>query len=245
MRRRNSFKLCVIFVCLGTVISAFLYWRQTTTLVLWSWQRKDDLSFVDKGVVISPLVASIFVDNKGVFVCPRGNVLKLGENAQIIPVVRLEISPDIYVDDAHIDTIIHHIKSFIVSCKADAIQIDFDATKSQRSLYEKLLVKSRSSLPQVNVSITALASWCVGDTWIDKLPITHAVPMIYNLGEHVDDFKKYFKDKKQWRSKKCQGFIGFEQSDVFIKPPRGWNVYIFNKNAWTEKDYKNVQEKLH
>lgn len=244
MHRRSRFKSLLLFFCLGTVIFGWFYWRQSTTLVLWSWQRADDLSFVDKDVVVAPLVASIFVDKNGVSVQPRTNVLKLSENAQIIPVIRLEISPNIQVDDEQIDAIVHHIGSFAASCKSNMVQIDFDAAKSQRTLYEKLLVKLRSSLPNIKISITALASWCVGDAWIDKLPITHAVPMLYNLGEHADDFKKYFKDKKQWKAAKCQGYIGFEQSDVFIKPPRGWNVYVFNKSAWTEKNYRNVQEKL-
>ena len=244
MNRRSSFKICVVFVCLGAAISGWFYWRQSATLVLWSWQRKDDLSFVDKDVVVAPLVASIFVDKNGVSVQPRGNVLKLSENVQISPVIRLEISPNVHVTDAHIDTMVHHIKSFIVSCKSDAIQIDFDAAKSQRSLYEKLLTKLHVSLPNIKISITALASWCVGDTWIDKLPITHAVPMLYNLGEHADDFKKYFTDKKKWKAAKCQGCIGFEESDVFVKPPRGWHVYVFNNKAWSVHSYKNVREKL-
>ncbi len=244
MRRRNSFELLILFCCLGAVIYGCLYWRQSTTLVLWSWQRADDLSFVDKGVVVAPLVASIFVDKNGVSVQPRTNVLKLAKKTQIIPVIRLEIPPHIHVNDVHIDTIVHRINSFIVSCKSDAIQIDFDAAKSQRLLYEKLLTKLHVSLPNIKISITALASWCVGDTWIDKLPITHAVPMLYNLGAHADDFKKYFTDKKKWKAAKCQCHIGFEESDIFTKPPRGWHVYVFNNKAWSVRSYKNVGEKL-
>ena len=244
MRRRNSFERLILFSCLGAIIYGCLYWRQPTTLVLWSWQRKDDLSFVGKDVVVAPLVASIFVDKNGVSIQPRTNVLRLAKKAQIIPVIRLEIPSETYVSNDQIDTIIHHVGSFIASCKTDTVQIDFDAAKSQRPLYKNILEKLHTALPNIKISITALASWCVGDVWIDKLPITHAVPMLYNLGEHADDFKKYFKDNRQWRSKKCRGHIGFEQGDIFTKPPRGWHVYVFNNNAWALKDYKNMKEKL-
>jgi len=237
-------KMVTLLIGFGCIIASYFYWGQATHLVLWSWQRADDLSFVKDSVSVAPLVATISVDKNGVRVQPRRNVLTLAQNAHIIPVIRLEIDPKTQVSDGHLDALIHNIQSLVYSCKTDIVQLDFDAAKSQRPLYEKLLIQLKASSPHVKVSITALASWCVGDTWIDKLPITHAVPMLYNLGENADDFKKYFTDNRGWQSKKCHGHIGFEQNDIFTKPPRGWHAYVFNKNAWTEKDYKSVQEKL-
>jgi hypothetical protein len=211
-------------------------------LILWSWQRADDLSFIDDNISIAPLVATIVVDTNGVSVDPRRNALKTPKNAKLIPVVRLEISPHIQVSDDHVNTIVRHIQSFVVSIKADNIQIDFDARKSQRLLYEQILKQLRTTMPNTQISITALASWCVGDVWIDNLPITHAVPMLYNLGEHAHEFKRYFTKHQKWPSKKCQGHIGFEQNDIFTKPPKDWHVYVFNNKAWTANDLKKIKD---
>ena len=51
-----------------------------------------------------------------------------------------------------------------------AIQIDFDATKSERSFYRELITDLRQRLPaNVHLSITALASWCMDDDWLSDL----------------------------------------------------------------------------
>src|SRR5262249_26857171 len=52
-----------------------------------------------------------------------------------------------------------------------ALQIDFDATISEQPLYRDLLVEVRKRMPaEMPLSITALASWCIGDRWLEQLP---------------------------------------------------------------------------
>ena len=64
-----------------------------------------------------------------------------------------------------------------------AIQIDFDATTSEHDFYAALLRDVRRRLrPDLSLSITALASWCIGDSWLDTLApgtideAVHALP---------------------------------------------------------------------
>ena len=48
-----------------------------------------------------------------------------------------------------------------------ALQIDFDATRSQRRFYSDVLRKVRQQMPaSLPLSMTALASWCSYDDWI-------------------------------------------------------------------------------
>ena len=64
-----------------------------------------------------------------------------------------------------------------------AIQIDFDAVTSERNFYRQLLEDLRQQLPDnVPLSITALASFCIGDPWIKDLPVDEAVPMMFRMG---------------------------------------------------------------
>src|SRR5207245_3835544 len=63
------------------------------------------------------------------------------------------------------------------------VQVDFDATASQRAFYRELLERLRARLaPGTPISITALASWCVGDHWLGDLPIDEAVPLRFRMG---------------------------------------------------------------
>ncbi len=46
-----------------------------------------------------------------------------------------------------------------------------------------MLQDLRQKLPQqIPLSMTALASFCVGDRWLDDLPVDEAVPMIFRMG---------------------------------------------------------------
>jgi len=52
------------------------------------------------------------------------------------------------------------------------VQIDFDARRSQRRFYVRLLRDLRRRMPpSLPLSITALASWCAYDDWLSGLPI--------------------------------------------------------------------------
>src|SRR2546421_12766670 len=71
-----------------------------------------------------------------------------------------------------------------------AIQIDFDAASSERDFYRSLLRDLRAKLPgNMPLSMTALASFCIGDRWLDDLPVDEAVPMIFRMGAGEQSIK--------------------------------------------------------
>jgi len=54
---------------------------------------------------------------------------------------------------------------------------------SERDFYRALLQDLRAQLPDnVPLSMTALASFCIGDRWLEGLPVDEAVPMIFRMG---------------------------------------------------------------
>jgi len=56
-----------------------------------------------------------------------------------------------------------------------ALQIDFDARRSQRAFYAAILRDLRRRMPpDLPLSIAALASWCSSDDWLGSLPINEA-----------------------------------------------------------------------
>ena len=62
-----------------------------------------------------------------------------------------------------------------------ALQIDYDACSSERPSYRALLNELRRST-RVPVGITALASWCDGDSWLNDRSLFEAVPMFFRMG---------------------------------------------------------------
>ena len=113
-----------------------------------------------------------------------------------------------------------------------ALQIDFDAKKSERDWYRSLLGDVRSALPEnVPLLITALESWCDGDPWIKDLPVADATPMLFQMGagERVpSDFSLAL----------CRSSIGVSLADLPSGIPHGRRLFFFQKHAWTRDAYE-------
>jgi hypothetical protein len=131
-----------------------------------------------------------------------------------------------------------------------AIQIDFDATLSERSFYSSLLYDVRRKLPaSLPLSITALASWCIGDPWLQQLPpgtIDEAVPMLFRMGPDGPNIAKFLRSGDEFPVPACQGSLGLSTdeslskgllSGQFAGTPPSWRdkrIYVFASRPWTQ-----------
>ena len=126
-----------------------------------------------------------------------------------------------------------------------AIQIDFDATSSERDFYRALLHDVRAKLPDnLALSMTALASFCVGDRWLCDLPVDEAVPMIFRMGADDRTIKNFLSSGEDFREPLCQKSYGIavdEPLDIQFKPGR--RVYVFNDRSWKPSDVDVAQRK--
>jgi hypothetical protein len=126
-----------------------------------------------------------------------------------------------------------------------ALQIDFDALKSERDFYTKLLQDLRQQLPQsMPLSITALASWCIDDNWLDGLPVDEAVPMLFQMGLDEERIKRYLKQGGEIRSPLCslsKGISTDEPVQLISASPR--RTYIFNAKPWTRESVRRAIER--
>jgi hypothetical protein len=124
-----------------------------------------------------------------------------------------------------------------------AVQIDFDATLSEREFYQRVLFKLRSILPtSTALSITALASWCKGDNWLDDLPIDEAVPMLFRMGTQEKQIREQLLAGEKFRSVKCQNSVGLSTDEPWLVRPVA-RTYFFNPRSWTAASVKAVSEK--
>src|SRR5579884_1511294 len=148
-------------------------------LMLWAWQRSEDLRFIDirtTGVAYLAGTAGVTAHGEATFE-PRLQPLKVPAGASMLAVVRLEGVPP-----GGERALIQNIQQVVRAPGVRGLQIDFDATLSQRVFYQRLLRQLRSELP-VPVGVTALASWCDGDRWLDEAHVVEAVPMFFRMGK--------------------------------------------------------------
>jgi len=158
-------------------------------LMVWSWQHNDDLSYLDISKAgIAYLVGQYTITGDDVVFERNLSRIKTPEDIYRVAAVRLEVKQ---LDKSKIEALADNLSGKIVASALDnpkkisALQIDFDARESDRKFYSILLRRVRAKLPSsVKLSITALASWCLGDNWLtgSHLPVDEVVPMLFSLG---------------------------------------------------------------
>lgn len=150
--------------------------------VLWAWDEPEDLRALPQGVGVAYLAETDRLSDH-VTAQPRMQPLRIAPGAPLVAVVRIETRPG-FADTPQLrSTLAEHLAAYGARHDIRALQIDFDATASQRIFYRGVLEELRNRLPRtLPLSITALVSWCGTDSWLHGLPIDEAVPMYFRMG---------------------------------------------------------------
>lgn len=240
-------KLSVIFFLLPSLIAALSSHRTTPLetlppVILWAWERPEDLRFVDpRETGVAYLAKTITLRGDKVVMRPRLQPLQLAPGTKVVAVVRIETDrtevPSL--SSSQLQQTVREIRNTAAS---SVLQLDFDATVSQRNFYRDLLTTLRRELPSsVSLSITALASWCAGDDWLHDLPIDEAVPMLFRLGVDEPLFQRRLETGQRFESRMCRNAAGMS-TDEPVNPPAVQRLYIFNPAPWSKDSFATAME---
>lgn len=200
-------------------------------LMLWAWERPVDLRGIRGDVGVAFLAQTLIVSGDRLAVEPRRQPLRVSAETPLMAVTRIEAPAATATGlDARLDEISAAIANTAALPRVSAIQIDFDAALSQRDAYRELIPRVRQRLAAgVPLSITALASWCAGDAWLDGLPIDEAVPMLFQMGREgaVETFEP--------RHPSCGSAVGTSLAEPIRLPPGRRRVYVFNPRSWSDR----------
>ncbi len=217
--------------------------RTFPSVTLWAWEQPEDLRGLDsRRFAVAYLDQTIILTNT-VDLVPRRQPLLISPEVKLIAVVRIDARAG--TADLSDPSLPKKIAAIITQSFPDrspsALQIDFDARKSQRAFYTALLQEVRRELPaNIPLSVTALASWCAFDDWIGKLPIDEAVPMFFRMGpDHPPS------DLPGWnypiREPLCRGVAGVSTDEAWPKLKSDTRLYIFHPRAWNSIALSNLE----
>lgn len=215
-------------------------------IILWAWERPEQLGFIDpKRVGVAFLSQTLYLRGDRVVVQPRRQPLNLPESTSLIAVTRIE--PDRSerpsLSSEQISQAVAKIAELARSPQVVAVQVDFDATRSQRTFYHALLLALRHDLPtSTGLSITALASWCQGDDWLSDLPLDEAVPMLFRMGLERKQILSQLAAGVDFNSRLCRSSSGISTDEPLAYVPRGARLYVFNPKPWSLTDVLKVME---
>jgi len=212
---------------------------------LWAWERPEDLSFIDPHRTgVAYLAGTVWLRGPDVVIRPRLQPLKLPESTHVIAVVRVETRKAALTTD-QCSRCAREIIRFLPLDGLRALQIDFDASVSERPFYAALLSDLRSRLPQsLGLSITALASWCTWDDWLSDLSIQEAVPMLFRMGRDRDQVIGYLQKNGGFGVKKCRGNAGISTDEPIRYLPPCKALYIFNPRPWSSVELDRMTDEV-
>lgn len=221
------------------------------SVFLWAWERPEDLEFLDpKRFGVAFLAQTLVLNGDRVVFNPRRQPLKVLPETKLIAVTRIESSKTTGeradLNPAQKEKLVELILKTLELKNISAIQIDFDAAVSEREFYRSLLQDLRKRLPDsVPLSMTALASFCLGDRWLTELPVDEAVPMIFRMGLDDKPIKSFLAGGGDFAEPLCRKSYGITLDEpIEMKFEASRRLYVFNVRAWTEKDLDLLTEKL-
>jgi hypothetical protein len=235
-------------------------------VMLWAWERPDDLrSIAPANAGVAYLAGTIFIREEAdadsansaavsVTYRPRLQTLQTAPNTKLLPVIRIETvqAPGGDADRAlasdQIQRTVEILSHAASSTGPPSIQIDFDATESERESYIGLLSALRARLSaNARISITALASWCEGDAWLADLPagtIDEAVPMLFRMGPDTAHIGDSLAAGNEFAVPACRASVGISDDEPLSRSILGgslasaqpvWarkRVYVFHHGTW-------------
>lgn len=201
-------------------------------LTLWSWQRAEDLRDIDrKSTAIAYLDQTVRVGSS-VEAVPRTQAFAFPAGSTLVPVVRIEVQAGAELGSRAQEKVAEIIAQSASRPGSAALQIDFDATRSQRDFYRGILLLVRHRIPQnMPLSMTALVSWCSYDDWIGGLPVDEAVPMFFRMGP---DARRIGAAELRIVEPLCSGSVGVSTHEVWPEEMNGKRAYVFADHGWNE-----------
>ncbi len=218
-------------------------------IILWAWERPEDLEFIDpERFGVAFLAQTLVMNEDDVLAQPRRQPLDVPSGTKLIAVTRIESRKHsgsrVSLSDTQQARLIELILRTLDLPGVSGVQIDFDVVVSEREFYRSLLSELRSKLPdEIPLSITALASFCLGDRWMTGLEVDEAVPMFFRMGDGRDSIREHLRSGGDLREPLCCTSYGIsldEPMDMKFDSVR--RIYIFNPRPWKKDDLNRIEE---
>jgi hypothetical protein len=235
MALRSSLVLCF---CLSTSALAQPTHPALQALpahLAWAWERPEDLRWLPADAGVAYVFTRIQLQGAATQVRPRAQPLQVRPGTALVPVVHVDAStrqPPL-LTPAQRDAIVAQLLRAAQQAPQHVVQLDFEARLSQRAFLADVVNQARRALPpDVALSMTALASWCAGDAWLQGLPADEIVPMAFRMSRGKAELRALLAHQGRFIRPGCSQALGTATDE----PLQGLQVarqYVFSPRPWT------------
>ena len=219
---------------LAAVLPATATARAQPARIVWAWERPEILDTLPAGVGIAAVTG--FIRLRGdAMVVRRGRRFPLvtaPERPPPIAVVHIELDQGRPLEWSQLlaDQVVGAALAFTHG--ASHVQVDMEVRTSQRGALLDVLRGVRAGLPAGStLSMTALASWCDSETWLDAAPVDEIVPMLFRMGSGGQRLRAKLAGGGDFTHHRCRDAVGIATDTPTVVPP-GRRVYSFNPRPW-------------
>ncbi|MDR3737478.1 MAG: DUF3142 domain-containing protein [Terracidiphilus sp.] len=208
---------------------------------LWVWERPEDMRAVDPTTTALAALDQMLLVGPAIEQLPRRQTVVYPAGATRIAVVRIETRKGARLDLEQARATAALSLESAREPGVAALQIDFDARRSERAFYAAVLAELHRRMPaEMPLSMTALASWCSSDDWIGGLPVDEAVPMFFRMEPDRDPRSR--RPEFRIREPLCQTSVGVSTHEPWPEGIAGKRVYVFADRGW-RADYALLAER--
>lgn len=205
-----------------------------TDRVVWAWERTEALETLPADIGIAAVTGFIRL-RAGAIAEQRGRRFPLltapGRPAPIATVhIEIDQNQPLLWSVALAEQVV--AAAIATTRGASQVQIDMEVRQSQRGALLDVLRGVRAGLaPGTTLSMTALASWCDTEHWLDDAPVDEIVPMLFRMGRAAGRLRARLMAGGDFAQARCRTAVGISL-DSPIPVPTGRRVYIFNPRPW-------------
>lgn len=213
-------------------------------LVVWAWERPEDLRFLPEGVEVAAQTGFVEIFGDG-FVA-RGRrfplLVKAPPETALVHVQIDDRAPPRWTPMLR-RRVAGAVLHFARAIPARRVQIDFEVRRSQQAILIDLIGDVRHGLPHdVALSMTALASWCQED-WLHTLPVDEIVPMLFRMGRGDSAIRAAIATG-DWHDPACRHALAVSVDTPIAEAPAGRRVYLFDPRSWTKTDFDSARHQV-
>jgi hypothetical protein len=238
---------CAAVIAAALLVASMAPLPAPATAVLWAWERPEDLRFVPPGVTVAVLAGTVRLSGAGVAVRPRLRPALVAPGRRVAGVVHLEVdraAPVAWTAEQRRLTAAMAL-GLLRDPAFNEAQVDFEVRASERQVLLDVLADVRAGLPAgTHLSMTALASWCATETWIDAAPVDEIVPMLFRMGPAGPALLRRLAAGGDFRVRRCRTSVGIATDQPPDAIPPGRRIWMFNPAPWTPDAFSALRDRL-
>lgn len=233
-------------VLLCAVLAAPADANAASQLVVWAWERPEDLRFLGTDAEVASQAGFVVLSGDGVFA--RGRrfpLLMQGKPGVSVVHVQIDRERPLGWTAAQRSRAAQAVLALGARGGARELQVDFEVRRSERPVLLELLSDVRRALPSgVTLSMTALASWCDTEDWLSQAPVDEVVPMLFRMGPQGSVIKARLARGGDFANPVCRAALAVSTDAPWPRAPDGRRVYLFSPRSWRAPAYAAIKKEV-